>query len=154
MSEAETGNGTGISGFVRNNLHRFLKFLAVGGSSFLFSEFILFVTRHVFFVPNLLAVEILAMVLSVSLGYALNEIWTSRGAGWHGKGIAGILVRLLIYQVIYLGGNAVSISIQLYLYYYHGISVLIGNILGAAVATPINYALSMTLVWRIKILKE
>lgn len=137
-----------------NNFHRFLKFLAVGGSSFLFSEFILFITRHVFYVPNLLAVEILAMVLSVTLGYFLNEIWTSRGAGWHGKGLAGIALRLAIYQVIYATGNAISISIQLYLFYYHGIDVLIGNILGAAVATPVNYVLTMTLVWRIRILRE
>lgn len=154
MNEPDTAKESRIQLLFRNNFHRFLKFLVVGGSSFLFSEFILFLTRHVFFVPNLLGVEILAMVLSVTLGYILNEIWTSRGAGWHGKGIAGILLRLAIYQVIYLAGNVVSISIQLYLYYYHGISVLIGNILGAAVATPINYVLAMTLVWRIKILRE
>lgn len=131
-----------------------MKFLVVGGGSFLFSELILFLTRHVFYVPNLLAVEILAMLLSVSLGYSLNEVWTSRGKGWHGKGISGIILRLSAYQVIYAAGNAVSISIQLYLFYYHNISVLIGNVLGAAVATPINYVLSMTLVWRIRILKE
>lgn len=139
---------------VRNNLHRFLKFLAVGGSSFLFSEFILFTGRSIFYVPNLLAVEITAMLLSVTLGYYLNEIWTSRGKGWHGMGAGGVLLRLAVYQAIYAAGNAVSISIQLYLYYYHGISVLIGNVLGAMVATPINYILSMTLVWRIRILRE
>lgn len=150
----EEQNDTTMQNFLKNNTQRFMKFLVVGGGSFLFSEFILFVTRNVFFVPNLLFVEALAMVLSVSLGYFLNEIWTSRGKGWHGKGIYGILVRLMIYQVIYLAGNAVSISIQLYLYYYHGISVLLGNILGAAVATPLNYLMTMTLVWRIRILRE
>lgn len=143
-----------ITAFMHNNFQRFLKFLAVGGGSFLFSESILFITRHVIYVPNLLAVEILAMVLSVTLGYFLNEIWTSRGMGWHGKGIAGVSFRLAVYQLIYATGNAISISIQLYLFYYHGIDVLVGNILGAAVATPVNYVLSMTLVWRIRILRE
>lgn len=140
--------------FVENNFTRFLKFLTVGGTSFLFSEFILFMGRVAFYVPNLLAVEITAMVLSVSLGYFLNEIWTSRGKGWHGKGAFGFLMRLLVYQCIYAAGNALSISIQLYLFYYHGLSILIGNILGAVVATPVNYLLTLTLVWRINILRE
>ncbi len=154
MEEVAQKEEFSTRGFVRNNLPRFLKFLVVGGSSFLFSEFILFMTRNVFYVPNLLLVEIIAMVLSVTLGYFLNEIWTSRGKGWHGKGPAGMLFRLAAYQLIYAAGNVISISIQLYLFYYHGISVLIGNVLGAFVATPVNYVLSMSLVWRIRILRE
>lgn len=154
MSDDVEADSSSFKKFVENNFSRFLKFLIVGGGSFLFSEFILFMGRVVFYVPNLLAVEVAAMFLSVSLGYFLNEIWTSRGKGWHGRGAFGFLMRLLVYQCIYAAGNAISISIQLYLYYYHDVSVLIGNILGAIIATPVNYVLALTLVWRINILKE
>lgn len=144
----------GFRNFVAKNMPRFLKFLVVGGGSFLFSELILFLGEAIFIHPNYYALEITAMLLSVGLGYFLNDTWTSSGKGWHDAGFTNTMRRLLSYELIYALGNAISISIQLYLLYYHGLNVLLGNIIGAIVATPVNYVLTMQIVWRIRILKE
>lgn len=143
-----------IRDFISNNMQRFLKFLIVGGGSFLFSEFILFLGQRLFQSPNYYALEITAMVLSVGLGYFLNDAWTSRGKGWHDSGFTNVVKRLFSYELIYALGNAISISIQLYLFYYHGLNVLIGNVIGAIIATPVNYVLTMQVVWRIRIIRE
>lgn len=143
-----------IRNFISRNMQRFLKFLVVGGGSFLFSELILFMGQRLFRAPNYYALEITAMLFSVGLGYFLNDAWTSRGKGWHGSGFTNVMKRLFSYELIYALGNAISISVQLYLYYYEGINVLIGNIVGAILATPVNYVLTMQIVWRIRIMRE
>ncbi len=146
------GNSGMLREAFRKNFRRFIKFIVVGGGSFLFSELILYAgTRVHHFIP-LIALEIIAMVSSVALGFILNEMWTARKIGWHGGGISGYFLRFLMYELIYAAGNVLSITVQLYLKYFHGIPVVAGNFLGAAVATPVNYLLTMKLVWRLKLL--
>jgi len=77
-----------------------------------------------------------------------------KGVGVHGGGLKGLGIRLAKYQLVYLLGNAISITTQLALLYTLGITPAIGNILGSAVALPVNYTVSSILVWRAKAFNE
>ena len=139
------------SSFIARNLKRGSKFVIAGGSGFLTAELILFIGLRLAGIAYLVEINIVAAILSVTLGFFINEYWTSRNEGNHEGGYLGLSTRLVKFQLIYALGNVVSILTQLFLVYTFGISPLIGNVFGAIAALPVNYAISMILVWRIKL---
>lgn len=98
--------------------------------------------------------NIVAVFTSVAFGFFLNEHWTVRNEGEHGGGYRGLIIRMLIFQVIYALGSAVGILVQLFFYYTFGINPVIANIAGAIAAYPMNYVISLLYVWRIKVWKQ
>lgn len=139
------------AGFIARNVKRGSKFLIAGGSGFLTAEFILFLGLRLVGVSYLVEINIVAAILSVTLGFFINEYWTSRNEGNHDGGYFGLSIRLVKFQLIYALGNVVSILTQLFFYYILHVTPLIGNIFGAIAALPVNYVISMILVWRIKL---
>lgn len=144
-------NQDGSSSFIVRNLIRGFKFVVAGGSGFLAAELILFLGLRLAGISYLIEINIIAAILSVTLGFFINEYWTSRNEGNHDGGNMGLAVRLVKFQMTYALGNVVSILTQLFLFYVFQVSPLIGNIFGAAAALPVNYVISMVLVWRIKL---
>ncbi len=135
-------------------LKRFTLFTGFGAVSFLVSEAIITVGYQLLGKSHIVAVEAAAAFTSVTVGFLLNEKITMRNIGQHGGGALGFAIRLLKYQGVYLLGNAMSIAIQLGLLYGFGLSPAVGNIVGAGAALPVNYAVSSSLVWRVKPLEE
>lgn len=98
--------------------------------------------------PSLLAVDVAAFVVGVTVGFFVNERTTVKGA-FRGtaKGESGILARLAKYQGVYVLGNAITIGTQLALLDAFALSPAIGAMVGAVVAYPVSYVVSMRLVW-------
>ncbi len=140
--------------FIENNAKRSAKFFIVGGISFLISEGLLLLFILITGYSYIIEVEIMATASAVAVGFYLNEIWTASGQGWHGGGKTGFLSRLGKFELISLAGSAESVLLQLFLLFKFSISPLIGNLLGSIIAAPINYAVSMLLVWKINMLKQ
>ena len=115
----------------------------------MFSELIIYVGLTVSGYKWLIEIDFISAVLSIALGFYLNDNWTTRNHGFHPKGARITAIRLLGYEAIYSLGNLIAYTIQLILYYFVGINPLIGNFVGAAAALPFNYLFTMNLIWRI-----
>ncbi len=137
---------------VRSNAKRGIKFLIAGVGGFLFFLVVLYTGIELFTTKYILSIDIASAFLSVMFGFTLNEHWSTKGAGQHAKGISRWTVRLFLFEGVYAFGNLVSIAIQLSLYYYLGVIPYLGSFIGTLVAFPLNYLISMKLVWRINIL--
>jgi putative flippase GtrA len=98
--------------------------------------------------PGLLSLDILASVIGVVVGFFVNERTTVRGAGARGKGWKNTLVRLGKFEGVYAFGSAITIAVQLSLLAWLALSPAVGNIVGAVVAYPASYFISMRFVWR------
>lgn len=136
----------------RANFWRFVKFLSTGFVAFLFSELVIFLGVTLFTTRALIQTDVVAAITSIALGFYLNDLWTTRHAGFHPKGVGINVVRLVMYEGIYALGNVIAYSVQLALFYYLSVNPLLGNLIGALVATPVNYVTSMKFVWRINVL--
>ena len=95
--------------------------------------------------PSLLLVDIVAFVVGVTVGFLVNERTTFRDSPSHGRG--GTLVRLAKYQGVYVVGNAITIGTQLALLAVFSLSPAVGVLVGAVVAYPVSYVVSMRFVW-------
>lgn len=135
-------------------IRRFTLFTGFGAVSFAVSEAIIAMGYTLLGRRFILGIEVIAALTSVTTGFILNEKITMKGVGVHGGGLKGLGVRLAKYQLVYLLGNAISIITQLALLYTLGLTPAIGNILGSAVALPVNYMVSSKLVWRAKAFNE
>lgn len=131
---------------------RFTLFAGFGLVAFLVSEAIIALGYAAFGRHLIVGVEVFAAFASVTVGFILNEKVTMRGVGVHGGGVVGLLSRLAKYQMVYALGNAISIALQLLLLYAFGVSPSLGNILGSAVALPVNYLMSSRVVWGVRAL--
>lgn len=156
QTEDDSHEQTSLSGilnwqFIKRNIVRGFKFTVAGGTGFLIAELILFIGLVTAGAAFLVEIDIVAFVTSVAAGFFINEYWTSRNEGYHGGKITGLAVRLLKFELVYALGNAVSIAVQLLLYYDLSINPLLGNIAGAIAALPVNYIVSMVVVWRISL---
>lgn len=140
-----------IIDIARANLSRFIKFLCTGFVAFLFSELVIYIGTSLFTTSVIVQIDLVAAVTSIALGFYLNDLWTTRHAGFHPRGVRINLFRLALYEGVYALGNVISYSIQLLLFYYLQVNPLLGNLVGAVVATPVNYVVAMKLVWRIDI---
>lgn len=102
--------------------------------------------------PTLLALDILASVVSVTVGFYVNEKTTvSDLTHLRGRGAKDWLRRLLKYQGVYVVGNAITIGVQLVLLAAFSVSPPVGNVVGAIVAYPPSYLISMKVVWRARL---
>lgn len=98
--------------------------------------------------PSLLAVDIVAFVLGVTVGFFVNERTTVKNAP-NRTGSGGTAVRLAKYQGVYVLGNAITIGTQLILLAAFALSPAIGVLVGAVVAYPVSYVISMRFVWKV-----
>jgi GtrA-like protein len=67
---------------------------------------------------------------------------------WEIEGRKGLITRLLKYEGVNGAGNAVTVLVQLLLLNLLSFSPVLGNIIGAIIAYPVTYFISMRLVWR------
>ena len=141
----------GIKIVAKKNWERFTKFVSTGLVAFLFSEVIIYAGLTISGYNWLIEIDIISAILSIALGFFLNDKWTTRNHGFHPRGVRITAIRLLGYEAIYSFGNLIAYTIQLILYYFVGINPLIGNFIGAVSAVPFNYFFTMNLIWRINL---
>ncbi len=99
--------------------------------------------------PTLISLNIFAFVIGVSVGFFVNEKTTVRSiARQEKKGIKNTMIRLGKFQGVYALGNAITIGVQLALLAILALSPAIGNIIGAILAFPVSYFISMRIVWK------
>ena len=99
--------------------------------------------------PTLLGLDVLAFLVGVTVGFAVNERTTVRKiVARERNGARDVLVRLAKYQGVYVVGNAITIGTQLLLLAAFALSPAIGVVIGAIVAYPVSYVISMRVVWR------
>ena len=99
--------------------------------------------------PLLLAVDFVAFVVGVTVGFFVNERTTVRGVPGREGGGKGTALRLLKYQGVYVVGNAITIGTQLALLAAFALSPAVGVLVGAVVAYPVSYVISMRFVWKV-----
>lgn len=97
--------------------------------------------------PALLATDVVAFAVGVTVGFFVNERTTVRDLS-RSNGGRGILVRLAKFQGVYVLGNVITIGTQLVLLAGFALSPAIGVIFGAIVAYPVSYVISMRFVWK------
>ena len=99
--------------------------------------------------PSLLALDVIAFVVGVTVGFFVNELTTVRNARSVQGGSGGTVLRLAKYQGVYVLGNAITIGTQLVLLAAFALSPAIGVLAGAAIAYPVSYEISMRFVWKV-----
>lgn len=121
------------------NLFRGTKFAAVGLASFLFLEAVLsvFVLEKVV----LLVATPVSYEVSIVFCFLLNDNLTVRD-----KGSYRWPIRALRFNLAYLLG-IVIVTASVYLLAQRGVDPLVGTIVGVLLAFPVNYAVSMNVVW-------
>ncbi|MCL5794685.1 MAG: GtrA family protein [Candidatus Thermoplasmatota archaeon] len=143
-----------IKDFYRLNRNRAIKFVVTGGGGFLVSEAIITFGLILLGIGFFLAIEITANFLSVTFGFFVNDRWSTRNQGMHASKPLSVLINLMKFQLVYILGAAVSISVQYVLLHFDGISPILGNFAGSAIALVPNYFISMKLVWKIYVTRE
>ena len=100
--------------------------------------------------PMLLSIDVVAFLVGVTVGFFVNEWTTVKDApNRENDGRRGVLMRLAKYQGVYVLGNAITIGTQLLLLAGFSLSPAVGVMVGAVVAYPVSYAISMRFVWKI-----
>ena len=98
--------------------------------------------------PALVALDVLAFLVGVTVGFFVNELTTVRRAvGGRNGGRRNTFIRLAKYQGVYVLGNAITIGTQLALLATFALSPAVGVMVGAVVAYPVSYVISMRFVW-------
>ena len=105
--------------------------------------------------PTLLALNIGAFGIGVTISFFVNESITVRNQVRQRKttGSKNVIVPLLKFQLVYLAGNAITIGVQLGFLKAFSLSPVLGNVIGAIVAFPVSYFISMRYVWKIYLLR-
>ncbi len=146
------GEAYGIfKGIIEQNLHRSIKYALAGFVGFLMVEFMTYVLFHLAGLQNLVAV-IPAFLTGVAVEFSVDELWTTRHQGVHTAGISAYLYRMGKFETLNLAGTSLAVFIQYLLFILFTLTPLIGNIVGAACAFPINYYIQMRSTWKIRIL--
>ena len=145
----------------RYGIFRAAKFGVAGAIGFVVAEIIIIIGLYalygktnvpsaIYSSPLLLALNIVAFVIGVTVGFFANERITVRDQGEQKIGGARkVAIRLLKFQGVYAIGNAITIGVQLALLEAFSLSPAIGNIIGAIVAFPVSYFVSMRVVWKL-----
>ncbi len=140
------------------NVIRLAKFGVAGVVGFLALEGILVAGLYALYgdvnIPSdmassagLLSLDVLASATGVVVGFFVNETTTVRALPRR-KGWRGTLVRLAKFEGVYAVGSAITIGVQLALLAWLTLSPAVGNVVGAVVAYPVSYYMSMRFVWR------
>jgi putative flippase GtrA len=145
----------------RYGILRAAKFGIAGAIGFLVAELIIIIGLYsiygkanipstIYSSPSLLTLNIVAFVIGVTVGFFVNERITVRNVGEQKYGgIRNVGIRLIKFQGVYAIGNAITICVQLGLLRALSLSPAIGNIIGAVVAFPVSYFISMRVVWKL-----
>jgi len=147
---------------------RVAKFALASGIGFLIAEVILILGVLVFYhttnvpsiaysSPIILGLNALAFGIGVTVAFVINENVTVRGQveeGRSNQGRANWFKRWGKYQLASLLGNIVIVGVQLALLAIISLSLVFGNIVGAIVAYPVTYFVSMRFVWGLHFLGE
>ena len=102
--------------------------------------------------PALLLLDIFALSVGVTVSFFINQTsfkWAELIDPTH-----ALFSRLLRFQLVSWGGNALIIGVQLLLLREFSISPSVGSIIGALVTFPIAYLFSMRYVWKSPIVKN
>ena len=99
---------------------------------------------------QLIALNVAALVIGVTIGFFVNESTTVKRSKRAGR----MVIRLLKFQLSSLGGNAIMLGVELALLALLGVSPIFGNIVGAVVSFPFTYFVSMKLVWKMNALAQ
>lgn len=100
--------------------------------------------------PTIVGLYILAFAVGVTVAFFINERVTVHNEGEQKKSSEkNVIFRLLKFQLAYALGNAVNIIVALALLAEIALSPVYGNIVGAIVAYPISYFISMRVVWKL-----
>jgi putative flippase GtrA len=162
LSQKRSGFGQKILALDQKyGLFRAAKFGVAGAVGFLVAEAIIIaglysiygrenVSSEIYTSTTLLGLNIFAFVVGVTVGFFINERITVRNQGAQKLGGATqVGIRLLKYQGVYALGNGITIGVQLALLGFFSLAPAIGNIIGAIIAFPVSYVISMRVVWRI-----
>jgi putative flippase GtrA len=98
--------------------------------------------------PVLIALDVAASAIGVVVGFFVNEKITVVDRV---PAAGGTLLRLAKFEVVYAAGSAITIGVQLALLAVLSVSPPIGNVVGAMVAFPPSYFISMRTVWKVKL---
>lgn len=120
---------------------RFHRFLLVGVIGLAVNQGLLMILAGVFQVP-VPAASPMAIVASMAVTFALNEVWT-----WHDRGAGRVLHRAMLYGAINSGGLVINWGL-LVLLHDRGMHYLYANLVGAGVAAVWNFALNNAITWR------
>jgi len=113
------------------------------GVLFLFGS--IHVKTTVYASPILLTLDIFSLSVGVTVSFFINQ--TSFEWGELIDPAHALFTRLLKFQLVSWGGNALIIAVQLLFLKEFSISPSIGSIMGALVTFPIAYLFSMRYVW-------
>ena len=146
----------------RFGIFRAIKFGGATAAGFLVTEAILTLGVYILYgsplVPSsdftslqLIILNVVAFAVGVTVAFFVNEHVTVSDSGYRRQqsGAMKTLVRLAKYQLVYVLGNAITIGVQLALLGTLSVAPSIGNIIGAIVAFPVSYLISMRYVWKI-----
>lgn len=140
-----------LKGVVEQNLHRSMKYAVAGFVGFLMVEFLTYILFHLAGFPNLVAV-IPAFLVGVAVEFSMDEFWTTRNQGIHTAGASAFMYRMGKFEVLNLAGTILAIVLQYLLFLMFSLTPLLGNIVGAAFAFPLNYYIQMRSTWKIRVL--
>jgi putative flippase GtrA len=98
--------------------------------------------------PTLVALDVVASVLGVVVGFFVNERTTVKELNLGRGGARKTAVRLGKFEGVYAVGSAITIGVQLALLGSLGLSPALGNVVGAIAAYPVSYYISMRVVWK------
>jgi putative flippase GtrA len=148
----------------RYAIFRAAKFGIAGASGFLVGQAILsigvFLHYGTFRVassesssPFLVSLNVFAFAIGVTVNFFINERFTVANQGELAKrksaSAAETIFRLLKFQLVFALGNGVTILVQLLLLREFSLTPVLGSIIGAIIAYPVTYFISMRYVWRI-----
>ena len=129
----------GIVGFVVAEILIIFGLLMIYGNTSVPSE--------IYSSSTLLGLNIAAFAIGVAIGFFVNERITVKISG---KGPWKTIIRLFKFEGVYALGNAVTIGVQILLLKSFSLSPALGNIIGAIIAFPASYLISMRVVWHEK----
>lgn len=147
-------------------LFRAGKFAIAGTMGFIVSESILAIgvlilygkigiPSHTYSSPSLLALNIVAAVTSTTAGFFINERITVRNQGEQRlRAKKNVIIRLVKFLGVYALGNVISIGVQLGLLATVSLTPVLGNVVGAVVAFPPSYLISMKFVWKVGLFEQ
>lgn len=99
--------------------------------------------------PSLLGLDVFASLVGVTVGFFVNERTTARDVAiTENMGRRSTAFRLAKFQGVYVVGNAITIGVQLALLATLSVYPAIGNVIGAIIAYPPSYLISMRIVWK------
>ena len=104
------------------------------------------VKTDVYASPVLLGLDILALCIGVTVSFFINQT-SFKWASLINPSLA-LFKRLLIFQLVSVGGSVIIIVVQLLLLKELSIAPSIGNVIGIIVTFPPTYLFSMRYVWK------